>query len=44
MLPHNRAFSAATRLADGRFLVTGGIGDDFTGPDVDTAVLFTPSE
>lgn len=43
-LRENRAFSAVSRLADGRFLVTGGIGEDFLFPDVDTAVIFTPAE
>jgi hypothetical protein len=38
-----RAFSAASRLADGRFLITGGLGPSYDLPDLDTAVIFDPS-
>jgi hypothetical protein len=37
-----RAFSAVSELLDGRFLVTGGLGEAFDEPDLKTAVLFDP--
>ncbi|MHC4470467.1 MAG: Kelch repeat-containing protein [Planctomycetota bacterium] len=43
-LPDPRAFSAASELLDGRFLITGGLGEAFDEPDLKTAVLFDPSE
>jgi hypothetical protein len=39
-----RAYSAASRLADGRFLITGGLGPTFEGPDLNSALLFDSSD
>ncbi|MHC4472269.1 MAG: Ig-like domain-containing protein [Planctomycetota bacterium] len=43
-LEEPRAFAAASALADGRFLITGGLGLSFESPDLNTAVLFDPRE
>jgi hypothetical protein len=37
-----RAYAAVSKLADGRFLITGGLGPSFDGADLDTAVVFDP--
>ncbi len=37
-----RAYSAASRLSDGRFLITGGLGPAYEGPELSSAVLFDP--
>jgi hypothetical protein len=39
-----RAYSAASPLADGRFLITGGLGPTYEGPDLDSALLFDPTD
>jgi hypothetical protein len=41
-LEEERAFSAATDLGGGRFLITGGIGPDYTKPDLSSAMIFQP--
>lgn len=38
-----RAYSSSSLLADGRWLVTGGLGPAFDQPDLSSALLFDPS-
>jgi hypothetical protein len=41
-LKDSRAYSSWAKLADGSFLITGGLGAAFNEPDLRTAVIFTP--
>jgi hypothetical protein len=41
-LRDSRAYSRVSRLNDGRYLITGGLGPSYDEPDLDTAVLFNP--